>query len=99
MAMPILNEVGRRFPEPRRVEGAHPKSVQKPTSAKLCPTALTSAEPSRATTMANLIIPLNDTVVVFLHRDDTHTKSSHVVQVTLKAEKYVKHVGARSTLT
>ena len=30
-------------------------------------------------------IPLNDTVVIFLHRDDTQAGVSHVVQVTLKA--------------
>ena len=49
--------------------------------------------------MTDLVIPLNDTVVVFLHCDDTHTKSSHVVQVTLKAETYVRNARARSTLT
>ena len=49
--------------------------------------------------MTDLVIPLNDTVVVFLHCDDTHTKPSHVVQVTLKAETYVIKCASKLPLT
>ncbi|EJF57804.1 hypothetical protein DICSQDRAFT_68489 [Dichomitus squalens LYAD-421 SS1] len=37
--------------------------------------------------MHKVLFPLNDTIVVFLHQDDTRSRGSHVVQITVKAER------------
>ncbi|KAH9939487.1 hypothetical protein B0H21DRAFT_38485 [Amylocystis lapponica] len=36
--------------------------------------------------MSNILLPLNDTTVIFLHPDDTHLPSPYVVQVTIKSD-------------
>ncbi|OBZ67414.1 hypothetical protein A0H81_12545 [Grifola frondosa] len=36
--------------------------------------------------MLRLLLPLNDTVVLFLHPDDTQLSAPHVVQVTIKSD-------------
>jgi len=42
--------------------------------------------------MADTILPLNDTVVVFLHPEDTLLSHPHVVQVTIKTDgTYTSH--------
>ena len=37
--------------------------------------------------MHQVLFPLNDTIVVFLHRDDTQTSMSHVAQITVKTDR------------
>ncbi|KAM5536146.1 hypothetical protein V8D89_010245 [Ganoderma adspersum] len=37
--------------------------------------------------MHQVLFPLNDTIVVFLHREDTQTSMSHVVQITVKTDR------------
>ncbi|KAI0935097.1 hypothetical protein AcW1_009318 [Taiwanofungus camphoratus] len=35
--------------------------------------------------MSHILLPLNDTAIVFLHPDDTHLPEPHVAQVTIKS--------------
>ncbi|KAI1784856.1 hypothetical protein LXA43DRAFT_174962 [Ganoderma leucocontextum] len=37
--------------------------------------------------MHKVLFPLNDTIVVFFHRDDTQTPMSHVAQITVKTDR------------
>ena len=37
--------------------------------------------------MHKILFPLNDTIVVFLHQDDTETAVPHAVQITVKTDR------------